>query len=150
MKILILLSQRMSMKKVILLLSIWFLPQSLLAECNYGFDFLRAGFETHTNAEFDTISAILLKKMQDENPNYSFASQGSLMSLKTGVWYDFMILEDKRTPYKEMYGDVMFIYRNGTEDKVEIRWYENKKRHVISKNSCTELGAPTQPNSLLD
>lgn len=148
------------MKSVFIILVLawnWSSAESqMLSKC-YDQQLIRAGFIIHPSNEFSQLEEALQNRMEhdqhDSNGdfNYHFAGQGSLQSVGNSNIFQYLIIDDVRTPESIMYGDAVYLrdqpYPNG--QKVEIRWYENNLKHIVFKHACALVGPSQSVNKLL-
>lgn len=142
--------------KYVLYVALILFPHLSFAAC-YDHELRNAGYVIHPQDQFDKLDEALTKKMQNDetdsngNLNYAFAGQGSIQQLGNPGIFQYLVIDDERTPKNEMYGDVVYLrdqpYPKGQD--VEIRWYDNGIKNIVYKHKCALIGASSPKNSLL-
>lgn len=130
-----------------------------IENCSNYYQYINTGWIIHPPKNFQAIAKETISKVNTglSNGTIVYDMSGTLMNHdtpdSTPVFIDAAMWDDLRTDSFEMYGDIAILKDSqGTQDLVEIRWYDGKKRNLVINTkliNCMTEDAPYVENSVL-
>ena len=139
------------MKSICLLLFSLTLAFNAYGKCKSEKALKSAGFVVHDSSQFDKLSSDVMAHFTLRTRLLTLDAKEVIYSSASREYRQVISWDDKETPTKIMYGDILFIRGWKTGTLLEIRWYENNKKHVVinTKNpNCPVNMIPWASNAL--
>ena len=112
---------------------------------------LQAGWVIHPTGDFRTIAGKVEKWFTSEPKNFVDDLSGTIYSSVASKLVTITSFDYLPTPQGEMFGDVAFFTDFRSGELIEVRWYDQGKRHVVydkSQTPCATNSIPMAENAL--
>lgn len=138
------------MLRLVIILSLFF-SINTWSQCSSNNALKAKGFKIHTSGfqkYFNKVEKWLDKNKEqfiDDLSGTIYSSNAKQMV--TIVSFDYLL-----TPQPEMFGDVVFMETFNGKKPIEVRWYDNGRKHLAYDNQLQECATNTIPyavNALL-
>lgn len=109
---------------------------------------INGGWLQHPSHEFPQIIASM--ETETQNPGWVKDIETHFFSGHLEKMISFKSLDNLATDDLEMFGDVAYYSDFETQEILEIRWYENGRKHFVLRQDllCTVDDAPLAENTL--
>lgn len=127
-----------------------FFTTSALATCKSDMSLKAAGFNVQTR----NFKKIMLEKEEwflKNNHLFELDTKGTIYSSVVSQMVTVTSHDNIETPRETMFGDVVFFELFSDKQMIEIRWFENGKKHVAydpKVQPCATNTIPVAVNSL--
>lgn len=135
------------MKLFLLVVVTFFGLDTFADKCATDTWFKEEGWSIHSTDEFTTTALTLEKRTKEstvkDDMETEFDSDLYQKSFHFRSWDDLSTLDT------EMYGDIVFISEPLTHKLIELRWYEDGRKHLVYReNECAMDLIPLATNTL--
>ncbi len=105
------------------------------------------GWVQHSPDELETVWN--QKSLDSNGQDYAPDMEAIYHSAEINDFVHFQSFDNTVTPQLEMYGDIAIYKHYKTNERLEIRWYADGKKHFVHKKDlCTVDVVPMAENSL--
>lgn len=136
------------MNKIIFLISILNGFSHASTNCPSSSELVARDWVQHDSSEFSETYLRLTHKISDDLSSFKRDLSTDFDSPYLGKRIHFESWDDVRTPDLEMFGDIVFYFDKQSQEPIEIRWYENNKKHFVTSGNCSCDETPLAENAL--